>query len=47
MGELFGSLVRESEKQTILCRLGWIVINDIRAIAQPEMRERAQAYEDR
>jgi hypothetical protein len=47
MGDLLGSLVRGSQKQTILRRLGWVVKNGIRAIAQPEIRERAQAHEGR
>jgi hypothetical protein len=37
MGDLLGSLVRGSQKRTILCHWGWVVTNGIRAIAQPEM----------
>jgi hypothetical protein len=39
MGDPLGSLVRGSQKPTILCHWGWVVTNCIRAIAQPEMGE--------
>jgi hypothetical protein len=37
MCDLLKNLVWESQKRTILCRWGWVVTNDIRAIAQLEM----------
>jgi hypothetical protein len=37
MGDLLGSLIRGNQKRTILCRLGWVITNGIRAIAQPEI----------
>jgi hypothetical protein len=37
MGDLLGSLVRASQKRTILCHWRWVVTNGIRAIARPEM----------
>jgi len=44
MGYLLRSLVRGSQKRTILCHCGWVVTNGIRVIIQPEMREGAQAH---
>jgi hypothetical protein len=46
MGDLLGSLVRGSQKRTILYRLGWVVTNDIRGIASPEMGAAYASPED-
>jgi len=45
MDDLLGSMIRGSQKRTILCHRGWVVTNGIRVIAQSEMGEHAQAHE--
>jgi hypothetical protein len=47
MGNLLKNLVQESQKLKILYRWEWVVTNGISVIAQFEMGEYIQAYEDR
>jgi len=43
MGDILESLDQESQKSDNIMSLGWVVTNDIRAITQPNIVERAQA----